>query len=93
MCNIKREKFCKMIKHSRWKGCKGVGVKEKNRKMMELSQSNVLRGEIKIFERGGAGEYIRREGGEVVEIKVRGKKWNEETREWIEEIIQDLSRK
>ena len=42
--------------------------------MMELSQRNVLRGEIKIFERGETGEYIRREGGETVGIKVRGMK-------------------
>ena len=57
-----------MIKHSRWKGCEGVGVM-KNRKKMELSQSNEIRWEIKIFERGETGEDIRREGGETVETK------------------------
>ena len=55
-----------MIKHSRWKGCEGVGVKRKNREMMELSQKKEMRWEIKIFERGETGEDIRREGGEMV---------------------------
>lgn len=55
-----------MIKHSRWKGCEEVGVKIKNRMMMELSQNNEMRWEIKRFERGETGEDIRREGGEMV---------------------------
>ena len=56
-----------MIKHSRWKGCEGVGVKiKKNRKIMELSQSNEMRWKIKIFERGETGEDIRREGRKMV---------------------------
>ena len=59
-----------MIKHSRWKGCKGIGVKTKNRKIMELSQNNEMRGNNKIIERGETGEDIRREGGEVIGIKV-----------------------
>ena len=58
-----------MIKYSRWKGCEGIGEKIKNRKMMELSQNNEMRWEIKIFERGKTGEDIRREGGEMVGIK------------------------
>ena len=36
-CVIKRSKRGQMIKHTRWKGCEGVGV-EKKGKMMELSQ-------------------------------------------------------
>ena len=59
-----------MIKHSRWKGCEGVGGKRKNRKMMELSQNNEMRWEIKRFERGKIDEDIRREGGEMVGIKI-----------------------
>ena len=58
-----------MIKHSRWKGCEGVGGKIEKRKMMELSQNNEMRWEIKRFERGETGEDIRREGGEMVGIK------------------------
>ena len=58
-----------MIKHSRWKGCKRIIVKEKNRKMMELSQNNEMRWKIKRFERSETGEDIRREGGEMVGIK------------------------
>ena len=60
---------------------------------MEWSQNNEMRWEIKRFERGKTGEDIRREGGEMVGMKTRGRKWNEETREWTEEIIQDLPRK
>ena len=53
-----------------------------------------MRWEMKRFERGKTGENIRREGGEMVVIKLEGgRKWNEEIREWIEEIIQDMSRK
>ena len=37
--------------------------------MMELSQNNEMRWEIKISERGKTGEDIRREGGEMVGIK------------------------
>ena len=51
-----------------------------------------MRWEIKILERGKTGEDIRREGGEMIGKK-KGRKWNEETREWTEEIIQDFSRK
>ena len=58
-----------MIKHSRWKGCERVGVKIKNRKMMELSQNNEMRWENKRFERDETGEDTRREGGEMVGIK------------------------
>ena len=58
-----------MIKHSRWKGCEGVGVKKKSRKMMELCENNEMRWEMKIFERGETGENIRREEGEMVGIK------------------------
>ena len=74
-------------------GIWGSWRKEKSRKMMELSRKNEIRWEIKGFERGEAGEDIRREGGEMVGIKSWGRKWNEEAREWIEEIIQDMSRK
>ena len=65
-CGIKLEKREQMIKHSRWKGSDEVGVKTKNRKMMELSQNNEMRWEIKIIERSETGEDIRREGGEMV---------------------------
>ena len=68
-CGIKRKKGGQMIKHSRWKGCEGVEGKIENRKMMELSQNNEMRWEIKRFERGETGEDIRREGGEMVGIK------------------------
>ena len=68
-CGIKVNKGGQMIKHSRWKGCEGVGVKIKNRKRMELAQNNEMRWEIKRFERGETGEDIRREGGEMVGIK------------------------
>ena len=37
--------------------------------MMEWSQNNEMRWEIKSFERGKTGEDIRREGGEMVGIK------------------------
>ena len=68
-CEIKFKKGGQMIKYSRWKGCEGVEVKIKNRKMMEWSQNNEMRGEIKIIERGKTGEDIRRERGEMVGIK------------------------
>ena len=58
-----------MIKYSRWKECEGVVKKMKSRKMMELSQNNEMKWEIKRFERGKTGEDIRREGGEMVGIK------------------------
>ena len=58
-----------MIKHSRWKGCEGVGMKVKSRKMMELSKNNEIRWENKRFERGETGKDIRREGGEMVGTK------------------------
>ena len=58
-----------MIKHSRWKGCEGVEVKNKDRKTIKLSQNNEMRWKIKGFERGETGEDIRREGGEMVGIK------------------------
>ena len=45
-------------------------MKKKNRKMKELPQNNEMRCEIKRFERGETGEDIRREGGEVVGIKI-----------------------
>ena len=44
-------------------------MKIKIRKMMEWSQNNEMRWEIKRFERGETGEDIRREGGEMVETK------------------------
>ena len=37
--------------------------------MMEWSQNNEMRWEIKRVERGKTGEDIRREGGEMVGIK------------------------
>ena len=40
-----------MVKYSRWKGCEGVGVKRKNKKVMERSQNNEMRWKIKRFER------------------------------------------
>ena len=61
--------------------------------MMEWSQNNEMRWKIKGIERDKTGEYIRREEGEMIGIKSWGRKWNEETREWTEEIIQDLSKK
>ena len=42
--------------------------------MMKSSQNNEMRWEIKRFERGETGEDIRREGGEMVGIKVLGRK-------------------
>ena len=93
-CKTKWSEGGQMIKHSRWKGCERVGVESKNRKMMELSQKAMKWDvEIKRFERDETGEDIKREGGEMVRIKTWRRKWNEETRKWIEEIIQDLSRK
>ena len=59
-----------MIEHSRWKGCEGVVAKIKSRKMMEWSQNNEMRWEIKKLERDETGEDIRREGGEMVGIKI-----------------------
>ena len=58
-----------MIKYSRWKGFEGVVIKSRDMNIMELSQNNEMRWEIKRFERGETGEDIRREGGEVVGIK------------------------
>ena len=52
-----------------------------------------MRWEIKRFERGETGEDIRRERGEIVGKEINERKWNEETREWIEEVIQDIPRK
>ena len=72
-CGIKCKKGGQMIKYSRWKGCEGVGVKRKNRKMMKWSQNNEMRWEIKRFERGKTGEGIKRERGEMVGIKIRWK--------------------
>ena len=79
-----------MIKHSRWKGCKRVGMKIKTGAMMELSQKKKLDGksrdlrEVRLVKTSGEREerWLERrfEGG---------RKWNEETREWIEEIIQE----
>ena len=40
-----------------------------------------MRWEIESIERGETGEDIRRERGEMVGIKIRGREWNEETRE------------
>ena len=37
---------------------------------MEWSQNNEMRWEIKSFERGETGEDIRREGGEMVVMKI-----------------------
>ena len=68
-CGIKIKKGGQVIKYSRWEGCEGVGVKIKSGKMMEWSQNNEMRWEIKIFKRGKTGEDIRREGGEMVVIK------------------------
>ena len=42
--------------------------------MMEWSQNNEMRCEIKIFERGKTGEDIRREGGDMIGIKTQGRK-------------------
>ena len=61
--------------------------------MTEWSQNKEMRWEIKRIERGKTGEDIRREEGERSGIKTWGRKWNEEAREWTEEIIQDLPRK
>ena len=49
-CGIKVKNGGQTIKYSRWKGCEGVGVKPKTGKMMEWSQNNEMRWEIKIFE-------------------------------------------
>ena len=68
-CWIKINKGGQMIKYSRWKGCDEVGVKKKQRKV-EWSQNNEMRWEIKGLERGKTGEDIRREGGEMVEMKI-----------------------
>ena len=37
---------------------------------MKMSQNNEMRWEIKRFERGETGEDIRREGGEMVGMKI-----------------------
>ena len=44
-------------------------MKDQNRKMVEWSQNNEMRWEIKRFERDKTGEDIMREGGEMVGIK------------------------
>ena len=41
---------------------------------MEWSQNNEMRWEIKRLERDKTGEDIRREGGEMVGNKIRGRK-------------------
>ena len=41
---------------------------------MEWSQNNDMRWEIKSVEDGKTGEDIRREGGEMVGMKTRGRK-------------------
>ena len=55
-----------MIKHSRWKGCEGVGVKIKTGTCWNCLKNNEMRWENKRFERGETGEDIRREGGEII---------------------------
>ena len=59
-----------MIKHSRWKGCEGVVVEIKPGGLWNCLKNNEMRWEIKIFERGETGEDIRREGGEMVGMKI-----------------------
>ena len=71
---VKNGQTVESIENTRWKGCKRVVVKIKNRRMRELSQNNEMRWEIKRFERGETGEDIRREEGEMVVIKARGRK-------------------
>ena len=68
-CEVKTGQTVESIEHTRREGCEGVGVKIKNRKMMEWSQNNEMKWEIKKFERDKTGEDIRREGGEMVGIK------------------------
>ena len=82
-----------MIKHSRWKGCEGVGVKMKISicwnclKNNEMKWKRALR-EVRLVKTSG-----EREERWLEERLEGGRKWNEETREWTEEIIQDMSRK
>ena len=71
---IKWSKGGQMIKHSRWKGCEGVGVKIKAERWWNCLKNNEMRWEIKRIERSEAGEDIRREGGETVEFKIWGRK-------------------
>ena len=59
-----------MIKYSRWKRCEGVVVKIKTGRLWNCLKNNEMRWEIKRFERGKTGEDIRREGGEMVGIKI-----------------------
>ena len=73
-CGLKIKKGGQMIKHSRWKGCKRVVAKVERGKIVELSQNNEMRWEIKRFERGKTGEDIRREGGEMDVMKSRVRK-------------------
>ena len=93
-CGIKFKKGGQMIKYSRWKGCERVGVKRKQEddgmvtKIMKWDgKSRDLR-EVRLVKTSGEREERwlewRSEGG---------RKWNEETREWTEEIIQDTLRK
>ena len=66
-----------MIKHSRWKGCERVGIKMKTGRLWNCLENNEMRWEIKIFERIETCEDIRREEGEIIEMKISGGKWNE----------------
>ena len=59
-----------MIKRSRWKECEVVGMKCKRRNMMKLPQNYEMRWGTKSFERGKTGEDIRRDGGEMIGIKI-----------------------
>ena len=94
-CGIKCNKRGQMIKNSRWKGCEGVGVKIKKQEddgivsktMKRDVKSRFLR-EVRLVKTSG-----EREERWLVARFEEGRKWNEETREWIEEIIQDMSRK
>ena len=84
-----------MIKYSRWKVCEGVGGNTKNTgrwcnglKTMKWDEKSRHLREVRLVKTSGEREErwleSRTEGG---------KKWNEETREWTQEIIQDFSRK
>ena len=41
---------------------------------MEWTQNNEIEWEIKSIKRGKTGEDIRREGGEMIGMKIRGRK-------------------
>ena len=69
-CEVKTGQTVESIEHTRIEGYEGVGVKIRNRKMMDWPQSKEMRWEIKRFERGKTGEDIRREGGEMVGMKI-----------------------